>query len=648
MTTGRHWNKRMRRFDGPAMAFIAGATLLLAPSTLAAERLPDDAISVLAEATKANAAHDVQREMRLLEHAEGLDGSPTDQAEVQRRLAVLDWKYRARFKEARIRLLRAASEGPEPTAAWLALARMEQAGGDFAAAREGARRALLHAKTDDARGRAVLADARASVAEAVQLRLRGDAAATDPLGSAFNWLRTEVSRGDVTLERAGLLLRASLLLGQGETALVAWRSYFRAAPGQPTPNLLTDPGRELGRLLPGWPGRAETAKDRTDLIKALADSRLFTEAAMLAFDPAAATGVCEDPRVREIVAYERCTRTVRVLTEEYYRKIALGEGDASRFESEFKAECMLLLPEMAGIEPDPPPSYEQLLGILYERFGAYVILSETSGYFNLHIGHCVADETRIVEQYGARAQVRLVVLDMMVSNGFESWAWESAQHGGWAKPEAIYLVRPAFADGPLGDWWGLTLTDEIAKHEKNRARESALDQERAARDRFGYLPGLTMRLRHQGLMRLLEKLRGEGLAGEDLRLAFLAASERATWEGSVFAHEGRHILQTRGAPRAGAKSGQDAEFKAKLSEVAFAPEPRLALGGIFNANIGDRTPHGRANHKIMKGLVSWMKKHATEIPGLNPDRPLLPQFDLLTDEQIRAAFRSMDPMAEQG
>jgi hypothetical protein len=48
---------------------------------------------------------------------------------------------------------------------------------------------------------------------------------------------------------------------------------------------------------------------------------------------------------------------------------------------------------------------------------------------------------------------------------------------------------------------------------------------------------------------------------------------------------------------------------------------------------------------VMKGLVSWMKKHADEISKLDLDLPLLPQFDLLTDEQIRAAFRSMDPEA---
>jgi hypothetical protein len=38
--------------------------------------------------------------------------------------------------------------------------------------------------------------------------------------------------------------------------------------------------------------------------------------------------------------------------------------------------------------------------------------------------------------------------------------------------------------------------------------------------------------------------------------------------------------------------------------------------------------------------------HRAEIAGLDATRPLLPQLDKLTDEQLRAAARSMDPYAK--
>ena len=80
--------------------------------------------------------------------------------------------------------------------------------------------------------------------------------------------------------------------------------------------------------------------------------------------------------------------------------------------------------------------------------------------------------------------------------------------------------------------------------------------------------------------------------------------------------------------------------------MAFAPDPRIALvGGILSANIGDGSSHGQANQRIMKGIVAWMKEHASEIQGLDSTRPYLPQLDLLRDEQIRNVFRSLDSWA---
>jgi hypothetical protein len=40
------------------------------------------------------------------------------------------------------------------------------------------------------------------------------------------------------------------------------------------------------------------------------------------------------------------------------------------------------------------------------------------------------------------------------------------------------------------------------------------------------------------------------------------------------------------------------------------------------------------------------EKHRKEIRGLDKERPLLPQLELPSDEQMREAFRSMDPLAK--
>ncbi|HQK86527.1 MAG TPA: hypothetical protein PLU25_02750, partial [Acidobacteriota bacterium] len=269
----------------------------------------------------------------------------------------------------------------------------------------------------------------------------------------------------------------------------------------------------------------------------------------------------------------------------------------------------------------------------------------TAGYYDLHLGHRVLDETRVVKQYSHEASLRFVVLDSMVSNGFQSWAWESgAQHGGWAGRDTIWQIRPVYANAAMVSWQRLHSEPERAEYAARLARETALDDARARRDPYGFLPGLALRLQLQADQALEARLVQRGIRDEDLRLAFLAEHERSVQESSIFAHEGRHAIDQRLGTKMG--SPGQTEYYAKLSEVVFTAAPRLALDGIFDANIGDPTPHGQANRRIMKGLVKWMKQHRREIAGLDPQRPLLPQFDRLTDDQIRQAFRSMDPLAK--
>jgi hypothetical protein len=217
--------------------------------------------------------------------------------------------------------------------------------------------------------------------------------------------------------------------------------------------------------------------------------------------------------------------------------------------------------------------------------------------------------------------------------------------GGWASPPAEFVqIR---SDRPLYVWQSLT-EPEIYRREIQAKLElrNAEDRERAKTNTCGYFPGLALRLYVRGNERLLQRLKDQGLQGSELRLAFVGEWQRLIEPALILAHEGRHVLDLTERPTG--YSGADVEFRAKCSEVAFAPDPLLVLGfgHIFCSNIGQRdNGHGMANARIMEGLAAWMRVHAQEIAGLDHSRPSLPQFDCLTDEQMRAAFRSMDPWA---
>lgn len=635
---------RTNRTIGGAAAVALVLGWVLAAECRAADPLPTDLNLCLDEVRRADAAHDIERERRVLTHAETLDGAAKDAAEVQRRLAVLDWKYFLRFDEARARLLRDVATGVEPAKAWIALARLEQAREDYPAAWAAATTALGIAGDDAERGAARLARARAAVAEAAALRQDGQVGHTGPLREVFDDLSGQVRREPGELESSQLLLGAALLLDRGDAALAAWRSYYRLAPGGPTPNVIAAAGAELERILPRWPGADATPADQIDLVRALAGGRFFAEAALVALDPRADACVRDSALVRPIEAYARSLAAVRRLAEEHYRRTILGSGDPDEFARQIGTQAAPVLTAL-GVDRQPPPTNDEVDALLDQHFGTFITVGWTAGYYDLHLGHRVIDETRVVKQYGREASLRFVVLDSMVSNGFQSWAWESgAQHGGWAGRDTIWQIRPVYADAAIASWRRLHAEPERVEFAARLVRETALDDARARRDPHGFLPGLAMRLHLQAIRALEARLLQRGIRDEDLRLAFLAEHERCLQESSIFAHEGRHAIDQRLGTKM--RAPWQTEYYAKLSEAVFTADPRLALDGIFDANIGDPTPHGQANLRIMKGLVKWMKRHRREIAALDPRRPLLPQFDRLTDDQIRQAFRSMDPLAK--
>jgi len=290
----------------------------------------------------------------------------------------------------------------------------------------------------------------------------------------------------------------------------------------------------------------------------------------------------------------------------------------------------------------PPFSPQAALAELGRRFGTIASLGNTDDIPNLLLGHTVVDETRDVEQYGKKASLRFVQLDGMVSSGYTAWLTHDAKGtGGWSGKEGeIIQIRPMYADAGVRWWRGIADPEMRAEAEREIAAESARDLQRARATEVTHLPGLRLRLQQQAVMQVCDRLASAGLVGDALRDAVITTLTRDKFDSSIWAHEGRHAIDK---TIFGIHDNTELEFRAKLSEIAFARSPRL-MGSILDP-VGGTSAHGRANERVLTGVVAWMRTHASEISGLDAKQPFLPQLDKLTDDQIRAAFRSLDPLA---
>jgi hypothetical protein len=551
-------------------------------------------------------------------------------------LAAIAWRLREDTAAAFQRLRELEASGGGRHDAGLERARILAAHHQWDAARQAASAALQAAEDPFERERATTARAAAVIEPALRQRLgRPGGAAVDSaaLAEAVARLRQVVRAAPGMLHPARWLVMGGVLAHDGPAVLEGWRSYYLVSTGDTATGPLAEPRRTLAALLPTWRGQAE---QRAALAGALADSRFFDAAAALAGDAPA------DGRAAEVAAYARFLWDAQRLTDEYYRRTALRRGDHRAWRRELNALGEALWPRLAWDGAPPPYSERRALEELDRRFGAVVIAGETAGYEDMHYGHRVVDERRTVHQYGHQAAVRFVALDAIASNGFQSWAWDGqAGHGGWQNETGIVQVRPQYVEDPRQAWLAVTDTAKVRRNATRLAADSAADVARAGTAPVAFFPGAEGRMVRDARRALLDSLRAAGLAGTELEAAFQRVFGEAIQESSIFAHEGRHAIDN----AMGGFNTEELEYRAKLSEVAFAPRPRLALSGIMNAGLGDRTPHGRASERALRGVLAWMQAHAGEIAGVDPSAPLLPQMPLLTDAQLRAAFASQDPLA---
>jgi hypothetical protein len=422
----------------------------------------------------------------------------------------------------------------------------------------------------------------------------------------------------------------SLALAQRDAAaaLAAWRAYFWLTDADAPQAMQRYAGRVRAVFAAGLaPGGADS--DVIALVTMLIRAGFVEDAQLLATQTGVAARAGDNADWRNADAYFAFDRGVRASTLRANREMAQG-GHAAWYQDEIKA-AMGQLMQAAGLSGDPTTA-------LAEAYGFYGTLGETSGYPSLHAGHLVRDETLNVEQYGRRGQLRFIVIDNMIANGFESWLWDGwAQAGGWSGDDGIVQVRSAYTSSPLSAL--------------RRARPGP------ARDRF------TARIEHEQADELAALARGHGIAvlpatGDRLDLqaidevaqrvgadsaAFIAEYWRLSNRYSIELHEGRHALDKATGRHF---SDTDLEYRAKLSQIALSECPRLGLANVVSTTIGE-TAHGRANRRLMQGYRDWMRRHRGEIAGYDASAPALAQLDKLSDAQIRAVPRALDPDARE-
>lgn len=294
----------------------------------------------------------------------------------------------------------------------------------------------------------------------------------------------------------------------------------------------------------------------------------------------------------DIARYAAMLQRMEQIADEHYRQIVLGDENGRRLRNQLAAELKTMWPQL---------DFDEAVAEMGRLHGGYLLLGETGGFHDTHIAHKVVDRALTVEQYSRKSQVRFIALDGVVSNGFQSWRSDRRSgDGGWGTHEQIVQVRPLYADGALNDWQRVTDAEVRAKYLAAEPRQAPLR------------------------MQYLERVRIETKTRE----AFLARVEADEFRDSILLHEGRHAIDAASGERF---KTWELEYRAKLSQIALSSSPRASLASIVGDVIGGESPHGQANEKLMD-----------ELRKMHGGKP----FEQWSDEEIRAAAASLDPLAK--
>jgi len=582
---------------------------------------------------------DLKKSHQILETILSKDSLQNEQkCEVLQKLAHQDWKYYQDYTLAKRRLLKADSIGNLKYKTWILLSRIERESQHFKEALHSATKAKNFAKSESEMVEAIVAYASAAYNFSKDQLEQGVIMDQYLLAKASQLISHVLETNAGTPAPSRLLLGISLLNNDGAGVLKAWKSYFQIQDIDRAYPYLSSPAKKLSRICKNWNGNKLTIPDQEELIDALASSRFYT------FIPVYVKKhdreFAYDQKIKDAIIYSRYLKDIEKKTNSYYRLISIGQENETVY-MEWLTNKRKELWDTLSLTKLKEYNEPDFLDAMEKHFGARGFTGSTGNYngYVLCLGHIVNQEIAKIEQYGYQPEFTYTQLDMMVSNGFSSWFWEDKAIGGWATDHEIIRVREVYLNGPMKAW--KMITDVTERRKVEETIRTFLNNSVASQLELS--EGLAVKLRFDALINLYDRL-AIGLSGQELKLAFLSKYEKYRVEASLLAHEGRHSIEQKYmAEEFKTWSNEEREFRAKLSQIVFASEPRLELAEMVTSVTGD-FGHFRANKRIVDVVVKWIKENHPSISGYSSKTSAFSQIHLLKIHQIKECFKQADPL----
>ncbi len=436
------------------------------------------------------------------------------------------------------------------------------------------------------------------------------------------------------VELAYLQMGLSLILKNRIMFWEGWHNYFRLSKDDQARSFLSKSQHYLKLGLEAW----EKTGLSLDLVKGLAFSRLYDLAMMILKHDS--TSLNEHPYIEKLRDYYQYINQTRDNAFSYYREKALGNNDVDSYFAKQDKLDLWMWEKLKGKKEKGNYSKRNLESELYQHFGLKMMFTGRGESQDLIIfgGHGYIEETVQIEQYGRRGSFTYIKLHNFVGNIYDHWYQDFMGIGGWASTEGeVMQVRNWYVNYPVTVWNRLTDEGEREEWLEQINTQMEKDAELLEEDPYAFPAGFADHVKFLRYDQMIEAREQKGLSGRALKMAFLSDVEYFFEYTGMHLHEARHVLDN---PIYLANKEEYPleirEFRAKLSEIAFSPDPHLVVAESI-------LEEGTANRKVIEVIVHWMQKNKDSIKDYSATTPVIMQLMSLTKDQLIEAVRSVDP-----
>jgi len=277
---------------------------------------------------------------------------------------------------------------------------------------------------------------------------------------------------------------------------------------------------------------------------------------------------------------------------------------------------------------------------LYKQFGLKMMFTGRGESQDLIIfgGHGYIEETVQIEQYDRKGSFKYIKLHNFVGNIYDHWYQDFMGIGGWASTDGeVMQVRNWYVNYPVSVWNRLNDQEAREKWQKGINSQMEKDRKLLEKDPYAFPTGLAAHIKFLRYDQMIQSLRQKGLNGMALKMAFLSDVEYFFEYTGMHLHEARHVLDNPIYLANREKYPLEVrEFRAKLSEIAFSPDPHLVVAESI-------LEEGTANRKVIEVIVNWMQENKEAIENYDSTKPDIMQLMNMTKDQLIEAVRSVDP-----